>query len=195
MSDIKFNTIEEAIADFKAGKMVIAVDDDDLENEGSLLVAGEFATPEVINFMATNAKGLITMPISEEVARQLGLEALICRVLMENHLYLQYLLTRQMLLLEFPHRIVLQQLFAATKADAKPEDFRMPGHMFPKVARQGGVLKRTGFTEAAVDLAVMAGLRPVGLCCDILDEDGFVGKLPIFVRICKEIRLKAYHNR
>ena len=77
MSDIKFNTIEEAIADFKAGKMVIAVDDDDLENEGSLLVAGEFATPEVINFMATNAKGLITMPISEEVARQLGLEALI----------------------------------------------------------------------------------------------------------------------
>ena len=96
MSDIKFNTIEEAIADFKAGKMVIAVDDDDLENEGSLLVAGEFATPEVINFMATNAKGLITMPISEEV--------------MENHLYLQYLLTRQMRLLEFPHRIVLQQL-------------------------------------------------------------------------------------
>ena len=110
MSDIKFNTIEEAIADFKAGKMVIAVDDDDLENEGSLLVAGEFATPEVINFMATNAKGLITMPISEEVARQLGLEALIWQVLMENHLYLQYLLTRQMLLLEFPHRIVLQQL-------------------------------------------------------------------------------------
>ncbi len=77
MSDIKFNTIEEAIADYKAGKMVIAVDDDDMENEGSLLVAGEFATPEVINFMATNAKGLITMPMSEDVARQLGLEALI----------------------------------------------------------------------------------------------------------------------
>ena len=110
MSDIKFNTIEEAIADFKAGKMVIAVDDDDLENEGSLLVAGEFATPEVINFMATNAKGLITMPISEEVARQLGLEALIWQGSDGEHLYLQYLLTRQMLLLEFPHRIVLQQL-------------------------------------------------------------------------------------
>ena len=106
MSDIKFNTIEEAIADFKAGKMVIAVDDDDLENEGSLLVAGEFATPEVINFMATNAKGLITMPISEEVARQLGLEALIWQGSDGE----PSVLTRQMLLLEFPHRIVLQQL-------------------------------------------------------------------------------------
>lgn len=110
MSDIKFNTIEEAIADFKAGKMVIAVDDDDLENEGSLLVAGEFATPEVINFMATNAKGLITMPISEEVARQLGLEALIWQGSDGEPSVSTVSLTRQMLLLEFPHRIVLQQL-------------------------------------------------------------------------------------
>ena len=143
MSDIKFNTIEEAIADFKAGKMVIAVDDDDLENEGSLLVAGEFATPEVINFMATNAKGLITMPISEEVARQLGLEALIWQ-----------------------------------GSDGEPSVSTVSFD------------KRTGFTEAAVDLAVMAGLRPVGLCCDILDEDGFVGKLPDLVEFAKKYDLK-----
>ena len=109
MSDIKFNTIEEAIADYKAGKMVIAVDDDDMENEGSLLVAGEFATPEVINFMATNAKGLITMPMSEDVARQLGLEALIWQGTV-GHPYLQYPLIKQMHQPEFPHRTVPQQL-------------------------------------------------------------------------------------
>ena len=150
MSDIKFNTIEEAIADFKAGKMVIAVDDDDLENEGSLLVAGEFATPEVINFMATNAKGLITMPISEEVARQLGLEALIWQGSDGEPSVSTVSFDKA----DAPTGISAQDrsatVIAATKADAKPEDFRMPGHMFPKVARQGGVLKRTGFTEAAV---------------------------------------------
>lgn len=190
MSDIKFNTIEEAIADFKAGKMVIAVDDDDLENEGSLLVAGEFATPEVINFMATNAKGLITMPISEEVARQLGLEALIWQGSDGEPSVSTVSFDKA----DAPTGISAQDrsatVIAATKADAKPEDFRMPGHMFPKVARQGGVLKRTGFTEAAVDLAVMAGLRPVGLCCDILDEDGFVGKLPDLVEFAKKYDLK-----
>ena len=190
MSDIKFNTIEEAIADFKAGKMVIAVDDDDLENEGSLLVAGEFATPEVINFMATNAKGLITMPISEEVARQLGLEALIWQGSDGEPSVSTVSFDKA----DAPTGISAQDrsatVIAATKADAKPEDFRMPGHMFPKVARQGGVLKRTGFTEAAVDLAVMAGLRPVGLCCDILDEDGFVGKLPDLVEFAKKYDIK-----
>jgi len=190
MSDIKFNTIEEAIADFKVGKMVIAVDDDDLENEGSLLVAGEFATPEVINFMATNAKGLITMPISEEVARQLGLEALIWQGSDGEPSVSTVSFDKA----DAPTGISAQDrsatVIAATKADAKPEDFRMPGHMFPKVARQGGVLKRTGFTEAAVDLAVMAGLRPVGLCCDILDEDGFVGKLPDLVEFAKKYDLK-----
>ena len=190
MSDLKFNTIEDAIADFKAGKMVIAVDDDDLENEGSLLVAGEFATPEVINFMATNAKGLITMPISEEVARQLGLEALIWQGSDGEPSVSTVSFDKA----DAPTGISAQDrsatVIAATKADAKPEDFRMPGHMFPKVARQGGVLKRTGFTEAAVDLAVMAGLRPVGLCCDILDEDGFVGKLPDLVEFAKKYDLK-----
>ena len=190
MSDIKFNTIEEAIADFKAGKMVIAVDDDDLENEGSLLVAGEFATPEVINFMATNAKGLITMPISEEVARQLGLEALIWQGSDGEPSVSTVSFDKA----DAPTGISAQDrsatVIAATKADAKPEDFRMPGHMFPKVARQGGVLKRTGFTEAAVDLAVMSGLRPVGLCCDILDEDGFVGKLPDLVEFAKKYDIK-----
>ena len=110
MSDIKFNTIEEAIADFKAGKMVIAVDDDDLENEGSLLVAGEFATPEVINFMATNAKGLITMPISEEVARQLGLEALIWQGSDGEPSVSTVSFDKADAPTEFPHRIVLQQL-------------------------------------------------------------------------------------
>ena len=190
MSDIKFNTIEEAIADFKAGKMVIAVDDDDLENEGSLLVAGEFATPEVINFMATNAKGLITMPMSEDIARQLGLEALIWQGTDGEPSVSTVSFDKA----DAPTGISAQDrsatVIAATKEDARPEDFRMPGHMFPKVARKGGVLKRTGFTEAAVDLAVMSGLRPVGLCCDILDEDGFVGKLPDLVEFAKKYDIK-----
>ena len=190
MSDIKFNTIEEAIADYKAGKMVIAVDDDDMENEGSLLVAGEFATPEVINFMATNAKGLITMPMSEDVARQLGLEALIWQGTDGEPSVSTVSFDKA----DAPTGISAQDrsatVIAATKEDARPEDFRMPGHMFPKVARKGGVLKRTGFTEAAVDLAVMSGLRPVGLCCDILDEDGFVGKLPDLVEFAKKYDIK-----
>ena len=211
MSDIKFNTIEEAIADYKAGKMVIAVDDDDMENEGSLLVAGEFATPEVINFMATNAKGLITMPMSEDVARQLGLEALIWQgsdgepsvstvsfdkadaptgISAQDRSATVIAATKADALTGISAQDRSATVIAATKEDARPEDFRMPGHMFPKVARKGGVLKRTGFTEAAVDLAVMSGLRPVGLCCDILDEDGFVGKLPDLVEFAKKYDIK-----
>ncbi len=190
MSDIKFNTIEEALDDFKQGKMVIVVDDDDLENEGALLVAGECATPEVINFMASNAKGLITMPISEEVARKLGLEKLIW----EGPGGEAAVSTVSFDQKDTVTGISAQDRSATVLATADPEstakDFRMPGHMFPKVAKKGGVLKRTGFTEAAVDLSVMSGHYPVGLCCDILDEDGFVAKLPELVDFAQKYDLK-----
>ncbi|MCI6858224.1 MAG: GTP cyclohydrolase II [Eubacterium sp.] len=187
MSDIKFNTIEEAIKDFKEGKMVVVVDDDDPENEGALVAPGQFATPEVINFMVSKAKGLITMPVSEEVAKQLGFEELLLEGL-ENVSTVSFDKADVATGISSQDRSLT--VMAAAKEDAKPEDFRMPGHMFPKVARKGGVLKQAGFIEAAADLCVIAGLRPVGLCCDVLDEDGFVAKLPDLVEFCRENGLK-----
>ena len=169
MSEFKFNAVEEAIADFKLGKMVIVVDDGDAENDGALVVAGEHATPEAVNFMLTYGKGLLTMPISEDVAKQIGVEELIW----EN---------REQIPVEVTVGVSAadrsQTIMKAVSADAKASDFKRPGNIFPKVALQGGVLKRTGFTEASVDLAVMAGFRPVGLRCGILDENGCVAKTP-----------------
>lgn len=179
MSDIIFNTIEEAIADLKLGKLVIAVDDDDLDNEGVVLAAGELATPQTINFMMTNARGLITIPVSAEVGGQIGMEEGV-EISLDKR--------------DVPSGVSAQDRAATVAAvvnpAAAPGDFTAPGHMFPRMAMQGGVLKRTGFTEAAVDLCEIAGLCPVGLCCDVLDEDGFVAKLPDLAAFAKKFDLK-----
>lgn len=190
MSEFKFNSVEEAIEDFKLGKMVIVVDDGDAENDGALVVAGEHATPEAVNFMLSYGKGLLTMPISEEVARQIGVEELIW----ENREQFPGMGTISIDSADVAIGVSAadrsKTVMKAASAEAKAMDFKRPGNIFPKVALQGGVLKRTGFTEASVDLAVMAGFRPVGLRCGILDENGCVAKTPQLMEFSQKHGIK-----
>lgn len=190
MSEFKFNAVEEAIKDFKLGKMVIVVDDGDKENDGALVVAGEYATPEAVNFMLTYGKGLLTMPISEEVAKQIGVEELIW----ENREQFPVMGTVSIDSADVTLGVSAEDrsktIVRAASKDAKASDFKRPGNIFPKVALQGGVLKRTGFTEASVDLAVMAGFRPVGLRCGILDENGCVARTPQLMEFSQKHGIK-----
>ncbi len=178
MDAFQFYTIEEALEDFKQGKMVIVVDDGDVENDGTLIVAGQFAVPEAVNFMLSHGKGMMTMAISEDVARKIGVEELIW----ENREMSRSTSTVTMDSVHVTNGVSAadrsRTVMAATSETAAPDDFKRPGTMAPKVALQGGVLKRTGFIEATVDLALMAGLQPVGLCCGILDEEGSVARVP-----------------
>lgn len=190
MSEFQFHRIEEALEDVKQGKMVIVVDDGDTDNDGALVAAGEYATPETVNFMLTYGKGLLTMPISEEKAAQIGVPELIW----ENREKFLVPATVSLDSVETTIGVSAAErsktVLTAAKKDARAADFRKPGNIFPKVALQGGVLKRTGFTEATVDLAVMAGLNPVGLRCGILDEEGAVAKVPKLMAFAKEHNLK-----
>ena len=190
MEKFHFDTIEEAIGDFKEGKMVIVVDDGDVENDGALAVAGQFATAETVNFMLTYGRGKMTMPVSEDVARQIGVSELIW----ENR---EMTRSTSLVSVDSVHAADGSSaadrsltVLAAADPDARPEHFKRPGNIFPKAALQGGVLKRTGFTEATVDLAVMAGLRPVGLRCGILNEKGAVAKVPELMEFAKKHGLR-----
>ena len=165
-------TVEEALEDIRAGKIIVVIDDPDRENEGDLICAAEFATQENVNFMACYAKGLICMPMSRELCEKLGLEQMVS-VNTDNH---STAFTVSIDHVDTTTGIsAYERSVTAMKAvedDAKPGDFRRPGHMFPLQAREGGVLKRTGHTEATVDLMKLAGLKPCGLCCEIMREDG-----------------------
>ena len=170
--DRNFNSIEEALEDLKAGKLIICTDDPDRENEGDLICAAQFATTENVNFMAQHARGLICMPMSYELAHRLNLPQMVSENT-DNHctaftVSIDYIDTTTGISAE-------ERGYTARKciaADTKPEDFRRPGHMFPLVARHGGVLTRNGHTEATVDLCRLAGLSECGLCCEIMREDG-----------------------
>ena len=166
------DSIEQALEDIRQGKIVMVIDDPDRENEGDFICAAEFATPENVNFMATHGKGLICMPMSKELCQQLGLKQMVEQNT-DNH---QTAFTISIDEVDTDTGISAYErsktALATVKEGAKPEDFRRPGHMFPLEAREGGVLKRTGHTEATVDLAVLAGLKPCGLCCEIMREDG-----------------------
>lgn len=190
MSDFEFHTIEEAIEDFKLGKMVIVVDDGDEENDGVLAVAGEYATPEIMNFMLTYGKGLMTMPVSEEVAKKIGVEELI----RENRERIPSASTVSIDSVEVTIGVSAadrsKTVMSACSMGASPAGFKRPGTMFPKVALKGGVMKRAGFTEATVDLSVMAGLKAVGVRCGILDEEGAVAKVPKLMKFAKEHDMK-----
>ncbi|MDY5540383.1 MAG: 3,4-dihydroxy-2-butanone-4-phosphate synthase, partial [Lachnospiraceae bacterium] len=168
----EIGTIEQAVADIRAGKLVLVIDDPDRENEGDLICAAEFATQENVNFMACHAKGLICMPMSAAMCEKLGLEQMVA-VNTDNH---STAFTVSIDHVDTTTGIsAYERSVTALKAvedGAKPEDFRRPGHMFPLRAREGGVLKRTGHTEATVDLVKLAGLKECGLCCEIMREDG-----------------------
>ncbi|MDO4288799.1 MAG: bifunctional 3,4-dihydroxy-2-butanone-4-phosphate synthase/GTP cyclohydrolase II [Eubacterium sp.] len=167
-----FHTIEEALEDLRQGKIILVTDDDDRENEGDFICAAEFATTENVNFMATYGKGLICMPMSEAYVKKLGLPQMVEQN-SDNH--------ETAFTVSIDHVATTTGISAAERSatamacvtdEARPEDFRRPGHMFPLLAKKNGVLERNGHTEATVDLCRLAGLKACGLCCEIMGEDG-----------------------
>lgn len=174
----KFSTIEEAVEDIRAGRMVIVVDDEDRENEGDLVIAASKATPEMINFMAKYARGLICVPMKGERLDQLGIGPMVCENT-DSHCTAftvsvdAYTVTTG--ISAFERSLTVQTLLDPLKG---PDDIRRPGHMFPLRYREGGVLRRTGHTEASVDLAIMAGLYPAAVICEIMNEDGTMARVP-----------------
>ncbi len=185
-----FDTIEEAIADLRAGKLIMVTDDEDRENEGDLICAARFATPENVNFMAANAKGLICMPISKEIAQKLELDPMVSNNT-DNH---ETAFTVSIDHIETSTGIsAFDRSLTAMKVvdeSSRPRDFRRPGHMFPLIAKEGGVFVRTGHTEATVDFCRLAGLEEAGLCCEIMSADGHMARLPELSKMAKEWNIK-----
>ncbi len=190
MEETKFNTIEEALADLQAGKIIVTVDDPDRENEGDLVCAAEFATLENVNFMASYAKGLICMPMSRDLTEKLNLQQMVANNT-DNHataftVSIDHVSTTTGI-------SALERSVTAMKCvaeDAKPADFRRPGHMFPLEAKAGGVLERMGHTEATVDLMRIAGLKECGLCCEIMREDGTMMRTTELLEFARQHQLK-----
>lgn len=179
-------TIEQALDDLRSGKIILAIDDPDRENEGDLICAAEFATQENVNYMATYAKGLICMPMSKALCEKLGLEQMV-QENTDNH--------TTAFTVSIDHVDTTTGISAyersvtamkAVEEDAEPKDFRRPGHMFPLESREGGVLKRTGHTEATVDLMKLAGLKECGLCCEIMREDGTMMRTTELLRFAEK---------
>lgn len=190
MAEIKFDTIEEALADLKAGKLIMVTDDEDRENEGDFICAAEFATPENVNFMATYGKGLICMPVSLEIAHKFDFPPMVGENT-DNH--------------ETAFTVSVDHVSTSTGISAydrsatalalcdentKPADFRRPGHMFPLIAKKGGVFVRNGHTEATVDFCRLAGLKEAGLCCEIMSADGHMARLPELYEMAKKFGFK-----
>ncbi len=185
-----YNTIEEALEELRQGRMILVTDDPDRENEGDLICAAEFATTENVNFMATHGKGLICMPMSEELGKKLMLPQMVSDNT-DNHctaftVSIDHVDTTTGISAE-------ERGYTARKCvedNAKPQDFRRPGHMFPLIARRGGVLTREGHTEATVDLMRLAGLKQCGLCCEIMAEDGTMMRTPSLWELADKYNLK-----
>ena len=187
-----FASIGEVIAELQAGRMIVVVDDEDRENEGDLVIAAEMITPEVINFMATHARGLICLAITGERADALELGPMASRNTSRGG-------TAFTVSIDAKGRGVTtgisaydrsQTILAAIDSSTRPEDLARPGHIFPLRARRDGVLERRGHTEAAVDLARLAGLNPSGVICEIVKDDGDMARLPDLIRFCAKHDLK-----
>ncbi len=182
-----FNTIEEAIEDIKTGKMIVVVDDEDRENEGDIIMAAEMVKPQHVNFITKEARGMLCVPITEDRARELNLD---------------FMVQENTALHETPFTVTVDYkkgtttgisafdraatIRALVDEKASTKDFARPGHIFPLVAKRGGVLKRAGHTEAAVDLAVLAGLKPAGVLCEIMDEDGSMARVPKLINFASQ---------
>lgn len=189
---IKLNTIEAAIDDIKKGKMIIVVDDESRENEGDFVAAAEMVTPEMINFMATNGRGLICAPLTETRCEELDLELMVGKntVLHNTQFTVSVDLIGHGCTTGISTHDRAKTVKALTMSETKAEDLGRPGHIFPLRAKDGGVLRRTGHTEAAIDLARLAGLKPAGLLVEILNEDGTMARLPQLVKVAKKYDLK-----
>ena len=186
------NTIVEAISDIKDGKVVIVVDDEDRENEGDFICAAECITPEIINFMATHGRGLICTPITEKRARELKLDMMVqdSTAVHETAFTVSVDLIGKGCTTGISAYDRATGIKALVEKDTKASDLARPGHIFPLMAKEGGVLRRTGHTEAAIDLARLAGFQPAGVLVEILNEDGTMARLPELMKIARKFDLK-----
>ncbi|WP_394759017.1 3,4-dihydroxy-2-butanone-4-phosphate synthase [Flavobacterium sp.] len=189
---IKLNTIEEAIEDIRKGKVIIVVDDEDRENEGDFLAAAEKVTPEMINFMATHGRGLICAPLTESRCKELGLRAMVSNNTdhMETAFTVSVDLKGNGVTTGISASDRAKTILSLIDSNTKPYDLARPGHIFPLVAKQGGVLRRTGHTEAAIDFARLAGFKSAGVIVEIMNEDGTMARLPQLVEVAKKFDLK-----
>ena len=186
----KYNTIEEALTELRKGKIILVTDDDDRENEGDFICAAQFATTDNVNFMAIHGKGLICMPMAKELVQKLQIPQMVTQNT-DNH--------ETAFTVSIDHVDTTTGISAADRSitaikcvsdDAKPEDFRRPGHMFPLLSKKNGVLERNGHTEATVDLMRLAGLKECGLCCEIMREDGTMMRTPELIELSQKWNLK-----
>ncbi|MDO6737322.1 3,4-dihydroxy-2-butanone-4-phosphate synthase [Wenyingzhuangia sp. 2_MG-2023] len=189
---IQLNSIPEAIEDIRNGKMVIVVDDEDRENEGDFIAAAEKVTPEMINFMAQYGRGLICAPLIEERCDELGLNMMVNNntVLHNTQFTVSVDLIGNGCTTGISAQDRAKTIYSLTQKETKPSDLGRPGHIFPLKAKKGGVLRRTGHTEASVDLARLAGLKPAGILVEILNEDGSMARLPQLTEVAKKFDLK-----
>jgi 3,4-dihydroxy 2-butanone 4-phosphate synthase/GTP cyclohydrolase II len=189
---IQLNTIAEAIEDIRQGKVIIVVDDEDRENEGDFIAAAEMVTPEMINFMVTHGRGLVCAPITETRAKELDLKMMVDNntVLHQTAFTVSVDLKGHGCTTGISVHDRAKTIKSLVDEDTKPEDLGRPGHIFPLVAKKGGVLRRTGHTEAAIDLARLAGLQPAGILVEILNEDGSMARLVQLLEVAKKFDLK-----
>jgi len=190
--EFTLNTIEEAIEDIKSGKVIIVVDDEDRENEGDFIAAAESVTPDMINFMVTHGRGLVCAPVTEDRARELDLQMMVTNntVLHQTAFTVSVDLIGDGCTTGISVHDRSKTIASLVNKNTKPEDLGRPGHIFPLVAKKGGVLRRTGHTEAAIDLARLAGFDPAGILVEILNEDGSMARLPQLIEIAKKFDLK-----
>ncbi|MEM8521316.1 3,4-dihydroxy-2-butanone-4-phosphate synthase [Flavobacterium sp. PL12] len=192
LNKIQLNTIEEAIEDIRQGKIIIVVDDEDRENEGDFLAAAEKVTPEMINFMATHGRGLICAPLTESRCKELGLHVMVTNNTdpMETAFTVSVDLRGNGVTTGISAADRAKTVLALVNSETKPHDLARPGHIFPLIAKQGGVLRRTGHTEAAIDFARLAGFKSAGVIVEIMNEDGTMARLPQLVDVAKKFNLK-----
>ena len=192
LNKIQLNTIEEAIEDIRQGKIIIVVDDEDRENEGDFLAAADKVTPEMINFMATYGRGLICAPLTESRCKELGLHAMVSNNTdhMETAFTVSVDLKGHGVTTGISASDRSKTVMSLVDENTKSYDLARPGHIFPLVAKQGGVLRRTGHTEAAIDFARLAGFKSAGVICEIMNDDGTMARLPELVHVAKKFDLK-----
>ncbi|MDP9228011.1 MAG: 3,4-dihydroxy-2-butanone-4-phosphate synthase, partial [Actinomycetota bacterium] len=191
IGEARFSSVEEAIEDIRQGRMIVVCDGEDRENEGDLVMAAQFATPETVNFMAKEARGLICLALTPERCDELGLDLMAAKN--ESPLDTAFTVT-----IEAAEGVTTgisahdraHTIQVAIDRDSAPRDLRQPGHVFPLKARAGGVLERTGHTEASVDISRLAGLTPAGVICEIMNEDGTMARVPDLIPYCERHGLK-----
>ncbi|MCY8855862.1 bifunctional 3,4-dihydroxy-2-butanone-4-phosphate synthase/GTP cyclohydrolase II [Bacillus atrophaeus] len=185
-----FHPIEEALDALKKGEVIIVVDDEDRENEGDFVALAEHATPEVINFMATHGRGLICTPLEEDIANKLDLHPMVGHNTDSHHTAFTVSIDHRLTKTGISAQERSLTVKALLDSQAVPTDFQRPGHIFPLIAKKGGVLKRAGHTEAAVDLAKACGSQGAGVICEIMNEDGTMARVPELIEIAKQHQLK-----